>query len=67
MLGVMRRSSRERELPIVVMMAGGSGRTIEETCSIHAQTVVIAAQFAGNVVTRVPGRIGAIATTDFTN
>jgi hypothetical protein len=30
----------------VVMMAGGYGHDIEETCAIHAQTVAIAADHA---------------------
>ena len=30
------------DVPIVVAMAGGYGRVIEETCAIHAQTVAIA-------------------------
>ena len=29
--------------PVVVMMAGGYGHVIEETCAIHAQTVALAA------------------------
>ena len=45
----MRERSPARDLPIAVMMAGGYGRVIEETCTIHAQTVAIAAQFARTV------------------
>ena len=32
--------------PVVVMMAGGYGHAIEETCAIHAQTVAIADEYA---------------------
>jgi acetoin utilization deacetylase AcuC-like enzyme len=32
--------------PIVVMMAGGYGHDIEETCAIHAQTVALGADHA---------------------
>jgi acetoin utilization deacetylase AcuC-like enzyme len=32
--------------PVVVMMAGGYGNVIEETCAIHAQTVALAADYA---------------------
>jgi acetoin utilization deacetylase AcuC-like enzyme len=46
--GLARRDRRvfafadRRAVPIVVAMAGGYGRVIEETCAIHAQTVAIA-------------------------
>ena len=32
-------------VPVAVVMAGGYGRVIEETCSIHAKTVAIAAEY----------------------
>jgi acetoin utilization deacetylase AcuC-like enzyme len=35
--------------PVVVMMAGGYGHVIEETCAIHAQTVSLAADHARRV------------------
>ena len=41
-----------RGLPVVVAMAGGYGRVIEETCAIHAQTVAIAAAYADAWATR---------------
>ncbi len=52
MQGQMQEPTRERDLPIVVMMAGGYGRVIEETCAIHAETIAIAAQFAKTFDTR---------------
>ncbi|MGI9025169.1 MAG: histone deacetylase family protein [Burkholderiaceae bacterium] len=42
----LRERAPERGVPIAVMMAGGYGRVIEETCAIHAQTIAIAAQFS---------------------
>lgn len=52
--GAMREAThgaaRACAVPIAVMRAGGYGRVIEETCTIHAQTVAIAAQFAGRVM-----------------
>ncbi len=36
--------ARDAHLPTVVMMAGGYGNNIEETCAIHAETVAIAAE-----------------------
>ncbi len=34
------------DVPIVVMMAGGYGTDIEQTCAIHAETVAQAAMHA---------------------
>ena len=34
------------DVPITLMMAGGYGHVIEETCAIHAQTVALAAEHA---------------------
>jgi len=34
-------------LPVVVLMAGGYGRHVEDTVEVHVQTVQIAAEFAG--------------------
>ena len=59
--------TRERECPIAVVMAGGYGRVIEETCAIHAQTVAIAAQFAGDFAARSRKVDAAPATTRFVN
>lgn len=39
---------RQAGLPVVVLMAGGYGRRIEETVSLYLQTVKIAAEFAAN-------------------
>ena len=33
-------------VPVAVVMAGGYGHVIEETCAIHAETVAIAAEYA---------------------
>ena len=49
-------AARRHDLPIAVMMAGGYGRVIEETCAIHAQTVAIAARFAKEFVARTQER-----------
>lgn len=47
---------RDRDMPVVVTMAGGYGRDIHETVAIQLQTVTIAAKFAGNKNGRVKGR-----------
>lgn len=37
--------AKERGLPVAIAMAGGYGRSIEDTVSIHTQTISIAAQY----------------------
>lgn len=39
------QAALEREIPVAVVMAGGYGKVIEETCQIHAQTIRLAADF----------------------
>lgn len=41
------RLCREAGLPVAVTMAGGYGRTIDDTVDIHFSTVAIAAEWAG--------------------
>jgi acetoin utilization deacetylase AcuC-like enzyme len=36
----------KHRLPVAVAMAGGYGHRIEDTCAIHAQTILLAAAFA---------------------
>jgi acetoin utilization deacetylase AcuC-like enzyme len=36
------QAAREYGLPVAISMAGGYGRTIEETVAVHTQTIRIA-------------------------
>ena len=36
------QAAREHDLPVAIAMAGGYGRTIEDTVAVHTQTISIA-------------------------
>ena len=38
----------EREIPVVITMAGGYGKNIQDTVAVHVQTIAIAAQYGRN-------------------
>jgi acetoin utilization deacetylase AcuC-like enzyme len=45
---IVLQAAREVGIPVAIVIAGGYGRDIEETISIHAETARIAAEFAAS-------------------